>query len=66
MDGGGIVVPAPEVTAKHPSLSQPAMSTNVGMFGLLLAIIQDYPLILVGVAGVIAAAAYFSWWKRRL
>ena len=51
MQGGGIVVPAPTVTAKPPALSQPAMSTNVGMVGWLLAIIQDYPIILVGVAG---------------
>jgi PKD repeat protein len=66
MQGGGIVVPAPVATAKPPALSQPAMSTNVGMVGWLLAIVQDNPIILVGVAGVIAAAAYFGWWKKRL
>ncbi len=42
------------------------MSTNVGMVGWLLAIIQDNPIILVGVAGAIGAVAYFGWWKRRL
>jgi PKD repeat protein len=66
MQGGGIVVPAPTVTLKAPALSQPAMTTNVGMVGWLLAIIQDYPIILVGVAGVIGAAVYFGWYKRRL
>ena len=58
--------PEPLVTAKPLALSQPAMSTNVGMVGWLLAIIQDYPLILIGVAGAIAAVAYFGWWKKRL
>ena len=42
------------------------MTTNIGMVGWLLSMIQDYPIILVGVAGVIAVVAYFGWWKKRL
>jgi len=66
IQGGGIVVPTPGAPTKPQALTQPAMSTNVGMFGWLLAIIQDYPIILIGVAGAIVAVAYFGWWKRRL
>ena len=66
MQGGGIVMPAPAVTAKPPALSQPAMSTNVGMVGWLLAIVQNNPIILAGVVGVIAVAAYFGWYKKKL
>jgi hypothetical protein len=36
------------------------------MAGWLLAMIQDNPIILVGVMGVIAVVAYFGWYKRRL
>jgi hypothetical protein len=42
------------------------MTTNVGMIGWLLAIVQNNPIILVGVAGAIIAVGYFGWWKRRL
>jgi hypothetical protein len=66
MQGGGIVVPTPVVTAKPPGLTQPAMTTNVGMVGWLLAMVQNNPIILVGVAGAIVAVGYFGWWKRRL
>ena len=66
MQGGGIVMPAPAVTAKPPALSQPAMSTNVGMVGWLLAIVQNNPIILAGIVGVIAVAAYFGWYKKKL
>jgi hypothetical protein len=66
LQGGGIVMPAPAVTAKPPALSQPAMSTNVGMAGWLLAIVQNNPIILAGVVGVIAVAAYFGWYKKKL
>ena len=66
IQGGGIVVPTPETPKKPSPLTQPAMSTNVGMVGWLLAIIQDYPIILVGVAGAIVVVGYFGWWKQRL
>jgi hypothetical protein len=66
MQGGGIVVPAPTATPKPPALSQPAMSTNVGMVGWLLAMVTNNPIILVGAAGAIVAVGYFGWWKRRL
>jgi PKD repeat protein len=48
------------------AVSKPAMSVNVGMAGWLLAIIQENPLVLVVVAGLIAVVAYFGWWNRRL
>ena len=41
------------------AVSKPAMTTNVGMFEWLLAIIQANPLVLVIVAGAAAAAAYW-------
>ena len=46
--------------------SKPAMITNVGMFGWLLGIISDNP-VLIGIPiAVLVAALYFGWWKRRL
>jgi PKD repeat protein len=46
--------------------SKPAMITNVGMFGWLVAIIFENPVVMVILVAVLAAAAYFGWWKRRL
>jgi hypothetical protein len=66
MQAGGIVVPTPVPPNKPAPLTQPAMSTNVGMLGWLLAIVQNNPIILVGVAGVIVVVGYFGWWKQRL
>jgi len=66
VQGGPVQEPVPAATAKPPALSQPAMTTNIGMAGWLLAMIQDNPIILVGVMGVIAVVAYFGWWKQRL
>ena len=42
------------------------MTTNIGMAGWLLAIVQNNPIILIGVAGVIVVVGYFGWWKKRL
>jgi hypothetical protein len=47
-------------------VSKPAMSVNVGMAGWLLSTIQENPLVLVVIVGLIAVVAYFGWWKRRL
>jgi hypothetical protein len=66
LQGGPIETPAPVAPNKPEPLNQPAMTTNIGMAVWLLAMVQNNPIILVGVAGVIAAAAYFGWWKRRL
>jgi PKD repeat protein len=66
MQAGGIVVPTPVPPNKPAPLTQPAMSTNVGMLGWLLAIVQNNPIILIGVAGVIVVVGYFGWWKQRL
>jgi len=66
MQRGPVQEPVPAVTANPPALTQPAMTTNIGMAGWLLAMIRDNPIILVGVVGVIAVVAYFGWWKRRL
>jgi PKD repeat protein len=49
-----------------PQLTQPAISTNIGMAGWALSVIQNNPLVLVIAVGVIAVVAYFGWWKRRL
>ena len=46
--------------------SKPAMMTNVGMYGWLVGIIIDNPVILIGIIAVICVIAYFGWWKRRL
>jgi PKD repeat protein len=66
MQGGPIETPAPVAPNKPAPLSQPAMSTNVGMVGWLLAMVTNNPIILVGVAGVIVVVGYFGWWKKRL
>jgi len=42
------------------------MATNAGMVGWGLATMQNNPIILVIVVGVIADLTYFSWWKKRL
>ena len=42
------------------------MSTNIGMAGWVLSLIQNKPLVLTIVVGVIAVVAYLGWWKRRL
>ena len=57
---------AEDKNATVVAVSKPAMTTNVGMFEWLLAIIQANPLVLVIVAGAAAAAVYFGWWKKRL
>jgi hypothetical protein len=46
--------------------SKPAMITNVGMFGWLLGILSDNPVLIVLPIAVLVAALYFGWWKRRL
>jgi PKD repeat protein len=46
--------------------AKPAMITNVGMFGWLIGIITNNPVIILFLVAVIAAIAYFGWWKRRL
>jgi hypothetical protein len=57
---------ATEAKAKPAPLTKPAMSTNLGMVGWGLTLIQENPWIMVIVAGVIALVAYFGWWKKRL
>ena len=42
------------------------MSTNVGMVGWLLAIVENNPIVLAMVIAVIVVVAYFGWYKRRL
>ena len=68
-------VPTPDITQNAPveenkgkpaPLTQPAMSTNVGMVGWLLAIIENNPLVLAMIIAVVAVVAYFGWYKRRL
>jgi len=46
--------------------SKSMVSTNVGMYAWLLSVIEQNPWILVILLAVIAVAAYFGWWKRRL
>jgi PKD repeat protein len=58
--------PVPVVSNNPGPLTQPAISTNIGMLGWLLAIVQNNPIILIGVAGVIVVVGYFGWWKQRL
>ena len=57
---------AEDKNATVVAVSKPAMSVNVGMAGWLLSIIQENPLILVVVVGLIAVVVYFGWWRRRL
>jgi PKD repeat protein len=66
MQAGGLVVPTPVPPNKPAPLNQPAMTTNIGMAAWLLAMVQNNPIILVGVAGVIVVVGYFGWWKQRL
>jgi hypothetical protein len=47
-------------------VSKPAMSTNIGMVGWGVAVIQENPLILVIVMALIVLFVYFDWWRRRL
>ena len=54
----------PNVT--YASISQSAMVTNAGMAGWLLGLFESDPALLVVIAAVIAALAYFGWWRRRL
>jgi hypothetical protein len=42
------------------------MITNVGIFGWLAGIIQNNPVLLVGIIALFAVIAYFGWWRRRL
>ncbi len=56
---------------EHPNttyvgVSKSAMVTSVGMYGWLIDSVLHNPVLLVGVAGLLAAIAYFGWWKRRL
>jgi PGF-pre-PGF domain-containing protein len=56
---------------EHPNVtyipaSKPAMITNVGIFGWLAGIIQNNPVLLVGIIALFAVIAYFGWWRRRL
>jgi hypothetical protein len=53
MQGVGIVEPTLVPPKKPAPLNQPAMTTNIDMAGWLLAMIQNNPIILVPVAGVI-------------
>ena len=54
----------PNVT--YVGVSQSAMVTNAGMAGWLIGLFESNPALLVVVAAVIAALAYFGWWRRRL
>ena len=69
----GLVTAKATVVEKqaHPNetfvpASKPAMITNVGMFGWLLAILLENPVLIAIPIAVLAAAVYFGWWKRRL
>jgi hypothetical protein len=46
--------------------SKPAMSTSIGMFGWILDLMLNNPLLVGIVIALIAAAAYLGWWRRRL
>jgi hypothetical protein len=48
------------------AVSKPAMSTNVGMYAWLMGIVEQNPWIILIVGAVVALAAYFGWWRRRL
>ncbi len=47
-------------------VSRPAMSTNIGMVSWIMTIFTDNPISIILIIGIIAAAVYFGWWKRRL
>jgi len=46
--------------------SKPAMGTSLGMFGWLLDIMLNNPLLIGVVIALFAALVYYGWWKRRL
>jgi len=54
----------PNVT--YVGISQSAMVTNAGMYEWLIGVVQENPVLLVLIAGIIVCIAYFGWWKRRL
>jgi hypothetical protein len=55
----------PNATAPA-GVSKPAISTNVGMYAWLMGIVEQNPWILLIIGAVVALAAYFGWWRRRL
>jgi hypothetical protein len=56
--------PTPEPTIIVASKS--SMSTNIEMYGWIISIVRQNPVIIVIVLVVLALVAYFGWWKRRL
>jgi hypothetical protein len=54
----------PNVTIQP--LQKPAVMTEIGMFAWLLGIVQQNPILIIGVIAVAAAVLYFGWWKRKL
>jgi hypothetical protein len=55
----------PNATAPA-GVTKPAISTNVGMYGWLMGIVEQNPWILLIIGAVVAVAAYFGWYRRRL
>ena len=53
----------PDVTFQP--LQKPAIATDIGMFGWLLGLMQQNPVLIVIIVAVIAVVVYIGWWKRR-
>ena len=47
-------------------LTQPAISTNLGMIVWGFTMLQKNPLVLILIIAVIAFITYFGWWRQRL
>jgi hypothetical protein len=47
-------------------LSQPAMTTQIGMISWGLSAVQENPLILLVILALIVMLIYVDWWRRRL
>jgi hypothetical protein len=57
---------AEDPNANIVPISQPAMSTNIGMISWGLATVQQNPLILLGIIALTVLFVYVEWWRRRL
>jgi hypothetical protein len=55
----------PNATAPA-GVAKPAMSTNVGMYAWLMGIVEQNPWIILIIGAIVALAAYFGWYRRRL
>jgi PKD repeat protein len=54
----------PNVT--YVGVSRSSMVTDLGMYGWIVSIVTENPVLIIVAIIVVAAAFYFGWWKRRL